>query len=177
MDDKRTSFAAHLLFVFLTMWMMMRFSMNWTEQTPVFNVQSWSNLWCILAAFGASAFLRTDIEKSIYRVAAHIGMLSWLAYELSRLNNGDACASVAWGLYGAVLLVLGLRLDINRLRLTALGTLMLLVGKLFLVDLARLETIWRVLLFIGIGGVFLLLSYYFRALWKGDTDEERAGKT
>ena len=42
----------------------------------------------------------------------------------------------------------------------------LLVGKLFLVDLARLEAIWRILFFLGFGGLFLVLSYYFQARWK-----------
>ena len=168
LKDTRTSYGAHLLFVFLTMWMLFRFSMNWTHDTPIFNMTALSNLWAILAAFVASIFLRTSIEKNIYRIAAHIGALGWLAYELSRFANGDAWVSVSWGIYGAVLLILGLRLDINRLRLTALGTLALLVGKLFLIDLARLETIWRVLLFIGMGGAFLVLSFYFKSLWKGD---------
>jgi uncharacterized membrane protein len=51
-----------------------------------------------------------------------------------------------------------------------MGTLLLVVGKLFLVDLSELETIWRVLLFLGFGGLFLLLSYYFRALWKSNPE-------
>jgi uncharacterized membrane protein len=46
--------------------------------------------------------------------------------------------------------------------------LLVVVGKLFLLDLTKLEAIWRVLLFLGFGGVFLILSYYFRALWKSD---------
>jgi len=50
---------------------------------------------------------------------------------------------------------------------------MVLVAKMFMVDLAELETIWRVLLFIGFGGAFLALSYYFRALWKGKTESDR----
>ncbi|MCP4568587.1 MAG: DUF2339 domain-containing protein, partial [FCB group bacterium] len=45
------------------------------------------------------------------------------------------------------------------------------VGKLFIVDLAELETIWRVLLFIGFGGVFLLLGYFFRSMWSEAGDD------
>jgi uncharacterized membrane protein len=40
------------------------------------------------------------------------------------------------------------------------------VAKLFLVDLAKLQAIWRVLLFMGFGAAFLALSYYFPSLWK-----------
>jgi uncharacterized membrane protein len=47
----------------------------------------------------------------------------------------------------------------------------LLVGKLFLVDLAAVETVWRILLFAGFGGLFLLISYYYGA-WLGLTNED-----
>ncbi|MCZ6916991.1 MAG: DUF2339 domain-containing protein [Gemmatimonadetes bacterium] len=54
------------------------------------------------------------------------------------------------------------------------ATLMLVVGKLFLVDLARVEAIVRILLFLGFGGVFLTLSYFFRSLLRRgvDVDDE-----
>ncbi|MBK5226731.1 MAG: hypothetical protein JJD96_09295 [Thermoleophilia bacterium] len=35
-----------------------------------------------------------------------------------------------------------------------------------LVDLAMVKAIWRVLLFIGFGALFLVLSYFFQSLWK-----------
>ena len=38
----------------------------------------------------------------------------------------------------------------------------LTVGKLVLVDFSQLEAIWRILMFIGFGGFFLLISYYIQ---------------
>jgi uncharacterized membrane protein len=35
-----------------------------------------------------------------------------------------------------------------------------LLAKMFVVDLRALQALWRVLLFSGLGGLFLLLSYY-----------------
>ncbi|MEE8577476.1 MAG: DUF2339 domain-containing protein, partial [candidate division Zixibacteria bacterium] len=64
--------------------------------------------------------------------------------------------------------VIGLRRNHHRLRTVAVATLFAVVAKLFLVDLANIETIFRILLFMGFGGVFLALSYYFRSLWKSD---------
>ena len=52
----------------------------------------------------------------------------------------------------------------------AIGTLLLVVGKLLLVDLAELEAIWRVFLFLSFGGGFLVLSYYFQDLWKREPE-------
>jgi uncharacterized membrane protein len=48
----------------------------------------------------------------------------------------------------------------------ALAVLLATVAKLFLVDLARLEPLFRVLLFLGFGGVFLYLSYALSAGWR-----------
>jgi uncharacterized membrane protein len=64
-------------------------------------------------------------------------------------------------------------MNLRRFQFVGLGTLMMLVVKLFLIDLANLETIWKVLLFIGFGGVFLLLSYYFKPLWKTDKEKTK----
>jgi uncharacterized membrane protein len=74
--------------------------------------------------------------------------------------------TIAWGIYASILLVLGLRQNLNQLLTVAVGTFFIVVGKLLLVDLAELKAIWRILLFLGFGGLFLVLSYYFQALWK-----------
>ena len=101
-------------------------------------------------------------------MAAHITLLLWLLREMSPLTNGQGLVSITWGIYTVVLFVIGLRKDVNIVTKTAMATLLVLIGKLFLVDLANLETLWRILLFLGFGGVLLLLSYFFKALWKKD---------
>ena len=99
-------------------------------------------------------------------MAAHITLLLWLLREMSPLTNGQGLVSITWGIYTVVLFVIGLRKDVNIVTKTAMATLLVLIGKLFLVDLANLETLWRILLFLGFGAVRLLLSYFFKALWK-----------
>lgn len=79
---------------------------------------------------------------------------------------GEAYVTLAWGAYAVVLLVAGLRLDRVPLFRGGMTTLFLVVGKLFLVDLASIEAIWRVLLFLGFGALFLALSFYTRSLWR-----------
>ena len=44
-------------------------------------------------------------------------------------------------------------------RVLGIGTLVLVVVKLFFVDLARVDPLWRVMLFLGFGGLFLVLGY------------------
>lgn len=166
LTNKSITVYSHILYSIIALWMILRLAFDTHQGTPILNPHALSSLWVVASVFLSSLLLKHATEKLVYRIAGHIALLGWFAAELSQLSNGQAWVSIAWGLYGAVLLVLGLRMDVGRLRLAALATLMLLAGKLFLVDLARLETIWRVLLFIGVGGVFLLLSYYFRSMWK-----------
>ncbi len=105
-----------------------------------------------------------------YRLAAYVSFLAWLWRELSVLPGGDAYVTIAWGLYAVGLFVVGLRLDRVALVRGGMATLFLVVGKLFLVDLAQVGTVWRVLLFLGFGGLFLALSYYLRSLWRPGAD-------
>lgn len=117
----------------------------------------------VLAASLAMVRTRTAVA---YRVAAHAALLAWVWQGFSPLPNGAAYTTIAWGLYAAGLLVAGLRLDGSSLMRAGMGTLFLVVGKLFLVDLAGVEAVWRILLFTGFGGLFLALSYYLPHLWK-----------
>jgi uncharacterized membrane protein len=55
----------------------------------------------------------------------------------------------------------------------ALGTIALVCAKLLLVDLAGLDPIWRILVFLGVGAAFLGVSYFVRNAWMGD---EAAGE-
>ncbi|MCA9920266.1 MAG: DUF2339 domain-containing protein [Anaerolineales bacterium] len=91
-----------------------------------------------------------------------MALLNWFWREFDQLS-GQGIVTLVWGVYALILLAISLRYQSYQLRLVALGTLFLLVGKLFLVDLATVETIWRILLFAGFGGLFLFLSYYYRS--------------
>ena len=164
-DDSLDAFS-HITWGCLAVYLATRLCLARTADIAFVNIEAAINLLPILAAIGASFWLTNASEKRVYYFVVHLGFLAWLAHELLPLENGQGFVSVAWGVYGALLLIAGLRRNLHLLRMVGLGTLMLVVAKLFIVDLARLETIWRVLLFVGFGGVFLALSYYFPKLWK-----------
>ncbi len=67
----------------------------------------------------------------------------------------------------------GLRLDRASLARGGMATLFVVVGKLFLVDLSEVEPVWRVVLFLGFGGLFLALSYYLQGLWRSEGGPRR----
>jgi hypothetical protein len=68
--------------------------------------------------------------------------------------------TAAYAIFGAVLLIVSRRRGGERL-LRQMGgvTIVIVVGRLLLVDMASVETIWRVLLFLVCGAVFLYAGY------------------
>lgn len=173
--DKFIQYYSHLYFGFLACWLLPRF-INYSlgsSDIVILNWTAFTNLWLIVLIAYISKYISNKEIQITYRIFAHIAFLSYLGFELARLENGQGWVSVSWGIYGISLLLIGLRKNIQRFRIVGLSALAMLVGKLFLIDLEQLEAIWKVLLFIGFGGVFLLLSYYFKSLWKTDKDNTK----
>jgi len=117
-----------------------------------------------LAALGAAAFIGTLLSprqgKRLYLFAAYLGLLVWTARELYPFEQGQALMSFAFGIQGTAVLVAGFLTDRPILQKTGVATLLLVVAKVLLVDLAAVEPIWRVLLLFVFGGLFLLLSKF-----------------
>jgi hypothetical protein len=168
-----TAVGAHVLSAIVALWLGTRLvggaDMHGSPATAVFNLWGISDLAVIaliaLTTLKCSPYWPPRIVN-VYCLAVHIAFLAWLWRELSILPGGDGWVTVAWGLYAVGLLIAGLRLDYAAFIRGGMGMLFIVVGKLFLVDLAEVEAIWRVLLFLGFGGLFLTLSYYLRSLWQ-----------
>lgn len=72
--------------------------------------------------------------------------------------------SLAMIAYGVALLAAGLRYQHRDLRLAALAVIALSACKVFLLDLAGLEGLWRAMSFIGLGGCLIGITYLYRWL-------------
>lgn len=182
-SDRVVSVQAHALSFAVAVWLAVRLLVGapagslGTAGPALFNVRAIVDLLVIGLAFGASSLVLPRDLSTLYRVIAHAAILAWLWRELSTLPGGEAYVTIAWGLYAVGLLVAGLRLDRVSLVRGGMATLFLVVGKLFLVDLAEVEAFWRVLLFVGFGVLFLSLSYYLRALWRpGERTAQEPGR-
>ena len=68
----------------------------------------------------------------------------------------------AWLAYGAALMAAGIRLRARSVRLAALGVIAVVVAKVFLLDMAELGGLWRVLSFLGLGLSLIALGAVFR---------------
>ncbi len=112
-------------------------------------------------------FLQQDI-KTVFDLLLHITLL-WLATNelLTWLTISQAAqtdklgVSILWGAYSLLLIVLGIWKKKKHLRLGAMllfGTTLL---KLFLYDLADLDTLAKTIVFVSLGILLLIISFLY----------------
>lgn len=101
---------------------------------------------------------KEKLQGAVLGTAAYLTSLLVIANILQQIWPPLITASFA--ALGAALLIMSRRRDGERLMRQLGGvTMVLVVGRLLLVDLATVGTIWRVLLFLVCGGVFLYTGY------------------
>jgi hypothetical protein len=163
-----TSWVAHVLAGAVGTWLIGRiiYGLLTTnpDVTPIFNTQGLSDLGIILLAGLVYWFTRRDrLVGLAYGIWLHLAVLGWTWQELGLFPNGNGYVTIVWGLYALGLIGVSLKLERNRvLMLCGLTTLFAVAAKLFLIDLRYVDAIWRILLFLGFGGLFLLVSYFFQ---------------
>ena len=119
-----------------------------------------------VAAIAACVWIWWNYRKPSdpFSVASLFGIVSYIAIILvdARLLGGiwPILVTASYAVLGTALLVSGRsRPEAATLRKLGGATLILVVARLFIVDLAGVETIWRVLLFMGCGALFLFTSH------------------
>ncbi len=172
LDEATLRRCGHILAVMVAGWLLQRLTGEGGAETAVFTARGISDAGVFLGLLVASRWSGSDVARG-YQFAAHAAFLGWLWRELSALPSGDAIVTASWGIYGLVLLTAS-----AKTRKVGLATLLIAVAKLFLVDLDRVDPFLRILLFLGFGGLFLAISYYYRDRWQsGDTDSRSQEET
>ncbi len=172
LSDRSVRLIGHVVFTVLALWMTQRLLDLDGEVPALVNIQALADLAVLALVFGAAWTFRSTKVAAVYGLAAYVGLLGWFWRDLAALPNGQAYVSIAWGLSALALLAQGWRRDADLIRNTGLVTLLVVVAKLFIVDLSELEAVWRILLFLGFGGLLLLLSYFFPRLWNPDAEPD-----
>ena len=119
---------------------------------------------------------RAPLLRPIARVAAAIFAFAWVTLEIRHIFQGEVwlwarsgeaewyAYSLAWLAFAGVALALGLvrrNVWLRRLGLIGIG---LVIGKVFLSDMAELNGVLRALSFLGLGGALVGLGYAYRRL-------------
>lgn len=121
------------------------------------------------------------VQRELARALKPLGLyallagFAWLSLGVRLAFNPDAplghaevteaemwTLSGAWLAYGAALMAAGIRLRARSVRLAALGVIAVVVAKVFLLDMAELGGLWRVLSFLGLGLSLIALGAVFR---------------
>ena len=102
-------------------------------------------------------------------VAAQVVVLTWLTGEINAywsLREWDferqVALSVTWGLFALVLIVVGLWKRYAPIRYFAILVFTVTIAKVFFVDLANLDKVYRVISIIGLGVILLVTSYLYQ---------------
>lgn len=154
---------AHKVFIIAATWMLLRL---FPVGEPNSAARVLADLAVVAVGFVASYLFRSRRGVLGYRFFVHVALMGWLWRQLAPYQGGEGLATISWGACGLVLLLYGLRQHRPLVEKTAIATLLAVVAKLFLVDLSALHPLFRVLLFLGFGGVFLVLSYSLQTWWK-----------
>ena len=135
----------------------------------------------LLALAGIATAYRDFVEPLAWAGAAlAVYLASGLVVDLAgaQLHHSTQTSQLAlsgfWGGFAAI--VAGLIRRKKALRLGGLGILALAVGKVFLVDLAHLDSIWRVASFLAVGLLLLAGAFaYQRARLPSQHERREAG--
>jgi uncharacterized membrane protein len=99
--------------------------------------------------------------------------LIWLGSVLVHLPEGQAAVSVSWAVVGTTLLVAGAVRKVPELGAAGLAVLALTVGKLLLVDMQEVDTLWRAGLFLLVGLGLMRLGFLLPRLTGADDGDRR----
>lgn len=131
----------------------------------------------LMAALGLTMRGQRPPIYSTTAAVAAVGLaLAYLSLMVARLYHGPVLSdgaftdaegytySAVWLAFGVVLLLVGIGLRSQPVRLCSAAVVLITVGKVFLVDMAGLTGVWRALSFIGLGLVLVGIGYLYQRL-------------
>jgi uncharacterized membrane protein len=130
----------------------------------------------------AVAGRRPSAYGNTIAAGALILALSYVSFEIRRLYHGPVLTSgpttgaeqytysIAWLVFGVVLLGIGILVNSQRARLASAAVIALTIMKAFLIDMSTLTGIYRALSFICLGLVLVAIGWlYQRILFRRQT--------
>ncbi len=150
----------------------------WNESVGAMRVLNWLlYLYGLPAMLALAAMLlwRDQLAlRIVHAVAALLLLFVLISLELRQGFQGEFLKvglfskaemysySLAWVLFGALLLVLGIARRSAALRYASAGVMLVTIGKVFLLDTRHLDGLYRVLSLLGLGIILLGLGYLYQ---------------
>ena len=144
-------------------------------EAPLFNGRAACALVVIAVAYAMARLHAplSDPRRGVLRatmiLGAQVVTLLWLTSEIrgywsvpQASLTRELMLSITWGAYATALVVIGLRRRFAPLRIFAMVVLALTIVKVFTVDLAQLQRVYRVVSMLALGVLLLLTSYLYQ---------------
>jgi len=155
------------------------FFLDWMElSTDVAFTSPRSMIFILIIAltFFMSYILREFkmVLAKIISLVALVFLWGYISYEITQLYESLTMVmtlTLAWAIYAGVLISIGFNMKSKWLRIMALVLFMITLVKLFFYDIWRLEKVYRIIAFVGLGVLLLVVSFLyskFKAIVAGD---------
>jgi uncharacterized membrane protein len=143
------------------------------SQTPLFNPRTACAVVLVAIAYVIALLHRDRADarpiRTTFVLLAQVLTLLWLTSEIhlywwaaESARTRELMLSVTWGAYATVLVVIGLRRRFAPLRIFAIVVLAMTIVKVFAIDLAELQRVYRVASILVLGILLLLTSYLYQ---------------
>ena len=108
--------------------------------------------------FAGTAFLLSTI--AVVRIVHHTTDVAWYASALMNSVGVQSTLSIYWAVLGLGGMILGTRRINRNVWMAGAGLMIVVVLKLFLVDLGNTGTVARIISFLGVGVMLLVVGYF-----------------
>lgn len=156
--------AATALAVVVLFWLPERFSEPLGDELPFLN---WNSVGEVVALVFLGLSCREIRDRQIRLLGGFAVWIATLWFFSGEFVEAWA-VTTAWSVFAVALLASG-RLGAI-FRVVGMATVVLVVAKLLLFDLSRLDELVRVGLFAGFGLVLLFVSYFFPSWWRAPVE-------
>lgn len=113
-------------------------------------------------------YIPAPVLKILFDMALHVSVLVVLSVELINwmdiftiTGSFELGLSILWGLYAVFLIVLGIVFNEIHLRIMAITLFAATLFKLFIYDIADLDTISKTVVFVSLGVLLLTISFLY----------------
>jgi uncharacterized membrane protein len=114
--------------------------------------------WLLLTVLGITAF--AVISSMVLRTCHHWGGVPWQSHALQKSLLAQSALSIVWSTIAIGLMLMGNRQGVRAIWIVGAALVALVVGKLFLVELAASGSLERIVSFIVVGLLLLLVGYF-----------------